>query len=332
MNWLVLALLSGSLATTTSPRAGDPAEAGVFLRLLDAPAGSFSRVSDAVGSALSSGGFRVLAIRAVETGCDYRAAVFVVATPGFAEAALEPGWRGAFLLPVRLALYEDEGGVHLALANPLSLGRTIVSDQFVAPAETLVSGLTRALGSVPGTAVREDYGQLRTRGLIEKTMGIVAGGPFPDKVERLASEPAHPGYGPAEVAAALAQVARRPSRRWGLQVAYRYPLADGSIVVGLTGGKMEAKALAIVGAGGDDARKDFACPGVDHAAAFPLELLVRQDGDRIEISAIDVMYRMKLYFEDAGRMKFAANMAMPGSIENEIRDLVEAALELDTDL
>jgi hypothetical protein len=32
-----------------------------------------------------------------------------------------------------------------------------------------------------------------------------------------------------------------------------------------------------------------------------------------------------MYFEDAGTMKFASNMQMPGSIEDEIRDLVEEA-------
>jgi hypothetical protein len=32
-----------------------------------------------------------------------------------------------------------------------------------------------------------------------------------------------------------------------------------------------------------------------------------------------------MYFEDAGKVKFAANMSMPGSIENELRDLVEEA-------
>ena len=41
---------------------------------------------------------------------------------------------------------------------------------------------------------------------------------------------------------------------------------------------------------------------------------------------IDGMFRMKMYFEDAGKMKFAANMRMPGSIEDEIRDKVEESL------
>ncbi len=38
------------------------------------------------------------------------------------------------------------------------------------------------------------------------------------------------------------------------------------------------------------------------------------------------MFRMKMFFEDAGKMKFARNMGMPGSIEDEIKDMIRAAL------
>jgi hypothetical protein len=38
---------------------------------------------------------------------------------------------------------------------------------------------------------------------------------------------------------------------------------------------------------------------------------------------LDEMYRMKVYFEDAGKWAFMKNMRMPGQIEDEI---VEASL------
>ena len=56
-----------------------------------------------------------------------------------------------------------------------------------------------------------------------------------------------------------------------------------------------------------------------------MELLVVREGDQVRVLVIDEMFRMKIYFEDAGKMKFAANMQMPGSIGDEIRDLVEDA-------
>ena len=46
----------------------------------------------------------------------------------------------------------------------------------------------------------------------------------------------------------------------------------------------------------------------------------------IRVSLVDEMFRMKMYFEDAGKVAFAKNMGMPGSIEDEIRQKVELIL------
>ena len=42
----------------------------------------------------------------------------------------------------------------------------------------------------------------------------------------------------------------------------------------------------------------------------------------VGVEAIDAMFRMKMYFEDAGQMKFARNMMMPGSIADELKGIV----------
>ena len=79
----------------------------------------------------------------------------------------------------------------------------------------------------------------------------------------------------------------------------------------------EAKAYEIAGA--KRKKKGFRCPGLDHAAAFPIEIVVMQDGEKVKVAILDEMYRMKVFFEDAGMLAFAKNMAMPGRIEDEIR-------------
>jgi hypothetical protein len=112
---------------------------------------------------------------------------------------------------------------------------------------------------------------------------------------------------------------------WGTQAVYviDFPEQNASLV-GVSGSRIESKSFEIVASGGDDAREDLACPGIDHAAAYPIEVLISRDGDNIRISLVDEMYRMKMFFEDAGKMAFAKNMAMPGSIEDEIRDKIKA--------
>ncbi|HEX5817947.1 MAG TPA: DUF302 domain-containing protein, partial [Gemmatimonadales bacterium] len=300
---------------------------GVFLRLADGPAGSHAAMVKAVPALLDRAGWRLLTqFEAGTDGCRYKAQVFVVHAPDYAREVLRHGARAAFALPLRLAVYEDEAGVHLALANPRSLARTIVEEQgFEGPPADVVATLQRAIAAgFPGTAVTVDYGQSRTAGLIGKTMGVVAGGPFPDKIETAATVKG--GRSVSDVATAIAAVAASPTTRWHLHLAYRLDLPEQDVVVlGLTGDRMEAKAFAIVGEGGDATRKGYACPGIDHAAAFPVELVISRDKDAVKVQLVDEMFRMKMYFEDAGTMKFAANMQMPGSIEDEILDLVEAA-------
>jgi hypothetical protein len=94
------------------------------------------------------------------------------------------------------------------------------------------------------------------------------------------------------------------------------------VILGVSGAAMEAKAFGIVGAGNDDARSSFSCPGLAYAPAFPVELVIRRDGAQVRVETIDAMFRMKMYFEDAGQMTFARNMLMPGSIADELKGIV----------
>ena len=89
---------------------------------------------------------------------------------------------------------------------------------------------------------------------------------------------------------------------------------------------MEARSYAIVGRGGDKSRSDFACPGIDHAAAYPIEIVFTEEAGSVEIHMVDAMFRMKMFFEDAGKLKFARNMGMPGSIADEINELIRASV------
>jgi len=41
---------------------------------------------------------------------------------------------------------------------------------------------------------------------------------------------------------------------------------------------------------------------------------------------VDAMFRMKMYFEDAGKWAFMKNMGMPGSLADEIRVKVRESL------
>lgn len=307
---------------------------GVYVGLVDSAQGSLDELTAALRGGFAGAGWEVLA--AYDAGveradCDHGARVLVLHSPGYAQAVLGHGPRAAFALPIRLALYQDEAGTHVAAVNPNSVNRTIVAEHgFEAQSEAVLQEVTRIVAAaVRGTVVHRQFGQMRTRGLIGRTMGVMAGGPFPDKIEEVY---AAPGDSPEElrrVADLVWQGMRQQTGRgrWQIHGVYQLDLsAQGAVILGVSGAAMEARAFHIVGAGSDASRSGYRCPGLDHAGAFPVEVVVFRDAGRVRVTLVDEMYRMKLYFEDAGKMKFAANMGMPGSIEDEIRSLIAAGV------
>lgn len=330
-NWRSSTWGAALALTLAGPLAAAPGPAyGVYLRLADGPAGSYAAMVAAVPALAERAGMQVIASHEAATGgCRFHATVFVLNAPAWTAAVVGTGARNAFAAPLRLAVFEDEAGTHLALANPQSLARTIVREDFDGPATEVVAALeTSVRTGFPGTPLHAAYGQLREQGLIGKTMGIVAGGPFPTKVEEAERVKVTTGIGVPQVSEAIVRASAKPTPRWGLTVAYQLSLPGGEgVLVGYTGAAMERKSFEIVGEGADAARHGYACAGIDHAPAYPLEVLVVREDREVRVLLTDMMFRMKMYFEDAGTMKFAANMAMPGSIEDELRGRIEEGVE-----
>jgi len=313
----------------STPDVGAQSAQRVYLSLADSVPVTVPEGATAIGEAFKAAGWTVLANHAVgtERDCPYSARVVVAYQPSHGTQLLSRAPTAPFAIITRIAVFDDERGVHVAMVNPLSLERTMVAESglesldraLIADVSKLVVGATR------GRPVDRPYGQSRDRGLIGKTMGIMAGGPFPNQVKVVSTTPASSAGELMAVADKLWDRLRQPSAgEWQLHGVYRLDLPDrGVIVLGVSGAPMETRAFRIVGAGSDDSRSRFKCAGIAHAAAFPLEVVIRKDGAEAKVEIIDAMFRMKMYFEDAGRMKFARNMGMPGSIADELKARLE---------
>lgn len=301
----------------------------VFVVIADSVSMPVPAAAAAIAGALARQGWTVLADHALGTDqgqCSYGAHVVVAQQPARATALLAHGAQAAFAVPVRLAVFEDERGVHVSMVNPLSVERTIVAESGLeASGRALVKEMTGiVVAATNGRRANHPYGQSRNRGLIGKTMGVMAGGAFTKQVGTITTVT---GGSPADVRRVADDIWRRLQQpapgKWQLHGIYRLELAEqGMVVLGVSGAAMEVKAFAIVGAGADDARSKFKCPGLAYAAAFPVELVIRGDSGQVRVEAINAMFRMKMYFEDAGQLKFARNMMIPGSIADELNGIV----------
>jgi uncharacterized protein (DUF302 family) len=288
---------------------------GVYVTLLSGLKADVGETAAKAETSLKGAGFEILSSfdNGVPAGCGEKARTIVFASPGWSSEVLSGGSDKAFGLPLRLTVYGDAGGVHVALVNPVSLLRTFfASDAKDAAAQKAVEAVASALAPL-GPVLPKQGGQLRDTGAI----GGMGGGAFPDKIVPVLVS-AKP---PAEVAELLRAGIADAS---GWRAVYAYKASDDVFVVGLANAKTEGRAFGIAGEKRATEANPF--PGIDHAAAFPIEVVVTKKGPGSSVTVLKEMWRMKLYFQDAGNWAFMKNMQMPGDIQNEIEAAVRKAV------
>ena len=288
---------------------------GVFVTLLSGLKGDVAGTAAKAESSLKAAGFEVLGSfdNGVPSGCREKARTIVFASAAWTSEVLSGGGEKAFGLPMRIAVYSHASGVSVSVVNPVSLLRTFyVSDAKDAVAQKAVETVATVLAPL-GTVSPKQAGQLRDSGEI----GGMGGGAFAEKIVTILA----PAKAPAEVAEALKAGIAETS---GWHAIYAYKASDDVFVVGLTNAKTEGRAFGIAGEKRATQANPF--PGLDHAAAFPIEVVVAKKGAGSSVTLLKEMWRMKLYFQDAGNWAFMKNMQMPGDIQNEIEAAIKKAV------
>lgn len=290
---------------------------------------------DSVSAAIERGALKAgwILLGRIDAGvpekCPYRARVFALHHPAYAKQIMEANRKtGPFAIVDRINLFEDEQGQHISVVNPHSINRTVLMDDGKykkMSAEHLQSLREMIVSSTKGTLSYRAYGEKRDRGLIGKTMGVMAGGKFDEKIDDLGTAKDLPWKTFAE---RVEKGLSTKGPKWGMHLVYRIDLPEfETVIFGTTGSPMDNESFSIVGAGSDDSRSDLRCPGLAHAAAYPIEVVVANDSAGVKVRMVDPMFRMKMYFEDAGNWAFMKHMGMPGSIGDELRMQIESALK-----
>lgn len=90
-----------------------------------------------------------------------------------------------------------------------------------------------------------------------------------------------------------------------------------SLVIGLTRPRTEGLSFNIAGASREE--DDNLCPGIDHVTAYPIEVMIMQHEDEIIVHTAREMFRMDMYFWDAGMAAFMDHMSMPAILDEAIK-------------
>jgi uncharacterized protein (DUF302 family) len=295
---------------------------GMYVKVLDKFQGTFEEAVKSAEQALGKNGWQILASydASVPEGCIHKAHTLVIHSPAYAAKIMAHGAKSAFALPLRVGIFTDENGTSLSFTNPASLNRTVLGDSVE---KELSAGTMKELSALlasagKGKVVNQQIGEVRSKGHV----GGMGGGAFTDKIEEVYKRE-DSGNAFRETSGKVKEGITSNSGGWRL--IYAVDLGNDVTVYGVNKAGTEAKAFKIAGEKRES--KTNVCPGVDHVSAFPVEVVVYREKGVVGVMLLDEMYRMKVYFEDAGKWAFMKNMGMPGAIEKEIIEMVTSKLK-----
>lgn len=104
--------------------------------------------------------------------------------------------------------------------------------------------------------------------------------------------------------------------KWAVVSELVSPKMD-AILLGITRPRTEAVSFHIAGSSRE--KDGDLCPGIDHVTAYPIEVLLIQEEEKINIYTQREMHRMDMYFWDAGMTAFMNHMSMPGILDESIK-------------
>lgn len=297
-------------------------EYGVYVKAVDKIQGTFDDAVKNTEEALKKNGWQVLASyeASVPQKCGFRAYNIVINSPEYDKEIMSHGPTAAFAIPLRVELYQDEKGLNAAFVNPASINRTVLGDKTDKKlSESTMKKLSEILASaVQGEVVNKQIGELRDEGRV----GGMGGGDFAEMPEVMFKKDDAPGVF-QDIAAKVKEGIMSNDKGWKL--IYTLEPAKDVLMYGINNPATEARAYGIAGEKRES--KDYRCPGIDHTAAFPIEVVMYKERGVVKVVTLNEMYRMKLYFQDAGNWAFIKNMRMPGQIKDEIVQISTSKLK-----
>ncbi len=326
---------------------------GLYLKVVENIKGSFSQSVQTIESALTQSDFKLLKSYPISSpailgdACPFKAHLFLVEDSAFTNLLTHYGNKYLIAAFIKIGLYQDEHGTQLVLADPETINRIVFNDlpdnqyqQIINQTLPFKSKLVRFLQSLNlGNNVAKTMKPIRSDEALrkaDKDMFMMVGpmtffrdeDQFPIIFKKKANTPAELDEFLAFVKQNLAHFS--PSKKdWGYQevndpfllkwqIIGQIQAPDGeAIVLGLSRPRTEALSFKI--AGQSRASKTNPCPGIDHLCAYPIEVLITFSNNEIKVRTAREMFRMDMYFWDAGKMAFMKYMNMPGMLDQSIK-------------
>lgn len=329
---------------------------GIYMQIIKNINGNFDDVSLNVKLAIQNAGFNIIAEREISTPdnvrkdgkdlCDFKGNLIVFTNNDFKKMLTFFGNKylvGSFL---KAGIHQTNDGIQVTITDPETMSRIIFNDlnddlynKAVNQTLPFKNKIINALHILNlGTNVKEAKEPRRsTEDLREASRDMfMMVGPMTffddeDQFPEIYSQKNDKGVEGLEQLKKMIykniesfqpikedkeyRWTKNPSEdlKWEV-VGETYSPDKKAILFGLTRNRTESVSFYIVG----DETDENKCPGLDHLTAYPIEVLLMIEGENIVVHTTRQMFRMDMYFWDAGMAAFMNHMSMPGILDESI--------------
>jgi len=284
--------------------------------------------------------------------CGFKAELIVLTNEKYSSMLTSYGTKYLVAGFLRIGIFEDPNGVNVVITDPETINRIVFNDLYENDKEDiyqkviektkpfkdeLINLLHAAAGgekvSVPKEPIRDDEDLAES----SKDMFMMVGemtffndeDQFPEIYEKENKDGFEgikklrdeflsniKSFTPVEDDIEYRWYPEKSDLQWKVIAQIESPKKD-AILLGLTRPRTEAVSFNIAGSSREDDNNK--CPGIDHVTAYPVEVLLIQDKDEIKVYTQREMFRMDMYFWDAGMSAFMDHMSMPGILDEAIK-------------
>ncbi len=334
-------------------------EHGMYVLAAKDVEGNIDSLGLKIVSNLKNKGFKILKYYEVATPdivreneeelCNFRAKEIVFTSADYVKMLTSYGNKYLIASFLRIALYENNKGVQVVLADPETINRIVFNDiyeneegKYKEVIKRTKNVKSKILQTVYGCNFGEKIMQMMEpvrddEDLAEasKDMFMMVG-PLTfftdeDQFPRIFSTDASKASVNSLVAKirenlkkftpAVDDIEYRLTKsddvlKWKIIGEIHSP-DDQAVLLGISRPRTEGLSFHIAGSSRET--DENRCPGIDHAAAYPIEVLVIKEENELNVYTPREMFRMDMYFWDAGMSAFMNHMSMPGILDESIK-------------
>ncbi|NOZ63222.1 MAG: hypothetical protein GXO74_16335 [Calditrichaeota bacterium] len=339
------------------------ADFGIYEKVVQNAAGNAQEVADLITQNLTESSFQYLNTLKMSTPnlvredaakhSTFNSFLILATDTAFDKFQAQFGKRYAANWILRIGVYEDETGVQVVIANPITLTRIICNDlddanyqKVIAKSEEIRQNLRSfILSAVKGKEVSIQMPPLRSAERLRKAKKdmMMMVGPmtfFRDKDQFPILLSIDTGADPAtKLQEVIDQVKKnieafQPAEKdagyhwtksaaedlkWRVVCEVKNEGINAALL-GITRNRTEALSFHICGMKRETEANST--PGIDHVCAYPVEVAIFEEDGKIKVGTPREMFRMDMFFWDAGKWAFMKFMNMPGNLDKSIKKAI----------